>query len=158
MIEPHSPAAPPRWKRILHTVLLALAGALGLTYGLLLVLHDAEPAQLTPMLLLFLAVALAIGALTHEMNIARSEARLMAHIDLRVSEVAGRMDRRLAAITNAMVEHGIQLQEITGEIPRVREAVANHSHPVQLSGYDQGYADGAAGRPIAAKMRVIGRQ
>lgn len=52
---------------------------------------------------------------------------MRAHIDRRVAETADRMDRRLDTITNAMLEHGIRLTDITEELPRFRDSLHAHA-------------------------------
>lgn len=71
-----------------------------------------------------------------------------AQILARVDQHADRNDRRLTAITNGMVEHGIVLDQITGEIPRVRPLVTACPHVDTMDGYARGYADGAARKPM----------
>ncbi len=54
-----------------------------------------------------------------------------------VAEVAGRMDRRMGAIGNAMVEHGIRLDDITGEIPKARPLIVACQHDPIYAGRAQ---------------------
>ena len=54
--------------------------------------------------------------------------RTVGYIHASVQGAAYRMDRRMQSIGNAMVEHGIQLDNITGEIPRVRPLIVACNH------------------------------
>ena len=64
-----------------------------------------------------------------------------ALINHQVVVTAARHNRRLDAISNGMVEHGIKLDDSTVELGKVRHAVQNHTHPVvQFGGYDAGTA------------------
>lgn len=143
--EPSRPtAADGRWM-IATTVSLAAATAIVVTIYITMLTNAITTTWLAPriMQLAIYLLAIATGAVV-----------VMAHIDRRVSEAASRGDRRMDAIANGMIEHGIQLDDTTGEIAKVRVAFEGHTHPVQSGGYDRGYSDGLA----AAKVqRVSGR-
>jgi hypothetical protein len=67
-----------------------------------------------------------------------------------------RVDRRLAAIQSALVQHGVQLAEVTGEIPRIELPQKSSPGPrdEELNGYAKGYADGLSRKPISGN-RVL---
>ena len=128
MTEPSRPtAATARWKwATVATVSLTGAGTIVYVTELL----DMGPSYggfLMPRIMQLVVYLSAIGTgVTAGVWMA---AEIRAHIDERVFEVAARMDRRMNTFGNAMIEHGIALDDTTGEIARVRQAITHHTHP-----------------------------
>lgn len=120
MSEPPSPAAPSRW-RLALAISGCVTGALILTYVVLLAAADLE-ANGGASRVMFVLIVTAITA-TVAVDRRCNTAQVRDHIDRRVHEVAERMDRRMSSIANGMIEHGIKLDDITEEIPRIRESV-----------------------------------
>lgn len=69
-----------------------------------------------------------------------------------------RVDRHLIAVHSALVRHGVQLAEVTGEIPRITTAQPSPGpRDSELDGYAQGYADGLARKPLIGKVVPFNR-
>jgi hypothetical protein len=91
--------------------------------------------------IIFLALTTSIVGVT----IVRVADRMMRSID--------RVDRRLVAVQSALVRHGVQLAEVTGEIPRITSELPSPGpRDEDMNGYAMGYADGLARKPIVGKV------
>lgn len=102
-------------------------------------------------LFIFSGLALALLALMGRGLADQIAARITAHID----QTAARHDRRMNNIANGMIQHGILLEEITGEIPKTRPLIIACRREDDLPGYERGYADGLARAPMASDAKVI---
>ena len=121
MDESPLPTAAPHRYRIPLVVMAAVTGCLAVADAALLIADDLSGEWIAFLLLLVVVLVAATVAVDRR----AMTAEIKAHIDTRVREAAGRMDRRLDAITNGMVEHGIKLDDITEELPRFRQL---HDH------------------------------
>lgn len=116
MTEP-SPVVPPMpnsIKRSVAAVLLVAVVFAAVTTSLALAGERTLPAPLSAIVTISLATGV-VALLARGFVL-----QILGHMDNLVGSVAARQDRRMDQIANGMIEHGIQLDAITGEIPRVR--------------------------------------
>lgn len=73
----------------------------------------------------------------------------------RLEAMDARSARRYDALDRGLAARGVQLEAITGEIPRIRPLVTACRHGDDLDGYSKGYADGLARVPMAVDAKVI---
>jgi hypothetical protein len=152
MLETPSSTTMPRWisRAILGCLLLGVGYActsiaLATTRGPVL------PQPMNMIVSIALATVLVgLGAYRFTLLILHRIDRLEAQLEVGETHVISRLN----VLANGMIEHGIQLETITGEIPRVRPLVTACPHG-GLDRYEQGYADGLARRPMAADATVI---
>jgi hypothetical protein len=140
MLEPPSSTTMPRWisRAILGCLLLGVGYActsiaLAATGGPVL----PPPAN----------VIITIGLATTLALLFEYGLQLQLHARIELAE--GRTSRRLDVISNGMIEHGIVLEAITGEIPRIRPLVIACAHGDDIDAYAKGFADGLAREPMA---------
>ena len=124
MSHPSLPPARPHLKSLV--VLSAMAGSTIVTYVALLLAGDLNPDSGVARSMFVIIIVLIVAAVAVDRRL--NTTQIKDHIDRRVVEAACRMDHRLNMIGNAMVEHGIQLDAITGEIPRVRPLIVACNH------------------------------
>lgn len=158
MSEPSAPeatSAPRLWLIIIAT----LTSIITVVYVVMLL--DGQMVDPLPRLM---QLAVLVGAVTTVILLMiervavrgrRQDARhaeLLALLDAKAEDDRlrfGKLDRKLDVIAVGLQELGIELREVkevtTGEIPRLRNV---------LDRYDQGYADGLAGRAAASNGRV----
>ncbi len=72
-------------------------------------------------------------------------------------QIIRHIDRRQSAVQSALVQQGVQLAEVTGEIPRITQQPSPGPRDEELNGYAQGYADGLARKPIIGKVVPFSR-
>src|SRR5689334_19724715 len=126
---PRPTAAMRRWRWATIATTSFSAGVTLIYATILVAIGDGTIGWLLPRLMqlaVYLSAMAAVACATR-LNIEGTRAL----IDRRVSEAAARMDRRMDAIANGMVEHGIRLDDITAEIPRARQAVREHTRAVR---------------------------
>lgn len=151
MLETPSSTTMPRWisRAILGCLLL------GVGYACTSIALATTGSPVLPQLNTIVAIALAtalvgLGAYRFTLQILHRLDRLEAQMDVAETHVISRLN----VLANGMIEHGIQLEQITGEIPRIRPVVTACPH-TGLDRYEQGYADGLARRPMAGDATVV---
>lgn len=153
------PVPMPNWiKRSIGLVLLAAIIFAAATTTLALAGESTLPAPLSA--IVTISFASAVVALLSRGLAGQMADRIITHIDHTVAIAADRQDRRMNSIALGMIEHGIKLEEITGEIPRVRPLVTACKHDDEPDGYARGYADGLARVPMDRKkiVRIVNHQ
>lgn len=141
MTEPSRPtAAVGRWA--IATAVTAVLTVILVAVYITMLLGSIQTTWLVPRIMQVTIYLLAIAGGAVASRYLAEQTR--AHIDRRVHEAEGRMDRRMDAIAKTI---GTKLDENTGEIGRVRT-------DVELDGYAKGYADGLARAPITGIAKV----